>query len=136
MKKLFNYYGKVFGIYGLLTPLVITALLYVVLIVMERTDAFSAIIEKSMGWFVTIAIIGGLLLIGGIIFVVIKALSKEINFIDLCILIMTCLAILMFVLFIFQPGNGSWLSVIKWTVTGGILVASVVLGVLRSLRVK
>ena len=121
MKKLFKYYGKVFGIYGLLTPLVITALLYVVLIVMERTDAFTAIIHKSVGWFTTIAIVGGILLVGGVIFVIIKALSEEINFVDLCILIVTCLAILLFVLFIFQPGNGSWLSILKWTLTAVIL---------------
>ena len=136
MKKLFKYYGKVFGIYGLLTPLVITALLYVVLIVMEITDAFTAIIQKSVGWFTTIAIVGGILLVGGVIFVIIKALSEEINFVDLCILIVTCLAILLFVLFIFQPGNGSWLSILKWTLTAVILLVSVALGVLRSLRVK
>ena len=136
MKKLGKYYGKVFGIYGLLTPLVITALLYVVLIVMERTDAFTAIYRKSAGWFLTIAIVGGVLLVAAIVFTIIKALSKEVNFVDLCLVIVTALAILLFVLFCFQPGNGSWLSILKWTGTAIILIASVALSVLRSLRVK
>ena len=136
MKKLLKYYGKVFGIYGILTPLVISALMFVVLIVMERTDAFSAILAKSAAWFITIAIVGGLLLIGAIVFVIIKAISREINFVDLCIVIMTALSILMFILFCFQPGNGSFISILKWTVTAVILIASVALAVLRSLRVK
>ena len=75
-------------------------------------------------------------MVAAIVFTIIKALSKEVNFVDLCLVIVTALAILLFVLFCFQPGNGSWLSILKWTGTAIILIASVALSVLRSLRVK
>lgn len=137
MKKLFKYFGNIFNTYGILTPLVIIALLYVAIIAMDKNDALTAILHASKGWFITLACIGSLALIACVVLIIWKATSDEINVVDLLLLVFAILALLVLIMFCFEPGvAGASTTIIKWTVASVILVASVALSVLRSAKVK
>lgn len=136
MKKIGNYFKSVFGTYGLLTPLVVVALVYVVLITMERNDTFSALYRASKGWFASVAVIFGLIFAAAIVLTIILALSKNVNVLDLFIVIVFILSILLFVLFAFNPGNGNLISILKWIGASLVLIASSLLGILRANRIK
>lgn len=137
MKKLFKYYGNIFNTYGILTPLVVIALLYVALIALDKNDAFTKVLNASKGWFITLGIIGVLALVACVLLIVFKANSDEINIVDLCLIVLTILAVLVFVMFCIEPGvAGAITTIIKWSVASVLLVASVVLALLRSTKVK
>jgi len=136
MKKIGKYLGGVFGTFGLITPLIVVSLLFVLIVSLERNDAFTALIHASLATFVVLAVIGGLALIAAIVLILLKGRSKVVGVLDLLIVIVFIIAVLMLILFCFQPGNGSFLSVMKWTVTAFVLLASAGLGVFRAFQLK
>lgn len=132
MKKLMKYYGNIFNTYGILTPIVIVALAFVVLLAMEKNDVFTSLINNNKGWFVVLAIVGALVLVGCAALVVLKLKEEEINVVDLGLLVVSAIAVVLLVVFCFNPGNGSALSVFKWIVAVLVLVAGVAGSCLRS----
>lgn len=136
MKKLGKYLGLVFGTFGIITPLIIDSLLFVFAIALERNDAFTALIHSSKATFIVLAIVGSICLIAAVLFIIIKGRSKTISVLDLLIVIVFILAFLMLILFCFQPGNKSFLSVFKWLVVSLVFLGSAALGILRALRIK
>lgn len=132
MKKLMKYYGNIFNTYGILTPIVIVALAFVVLLAMEKNDVFTSLINNNKGWFVVLAIASALVLVGCVALVVLKLKEEEINVVDLGLLVISAIALVLLVVFCFNPGNGSALSIFKWILAALILVASIAGSCLRS----
>lgn len=132
MKKLMKYYGNIFNTYGILTPIVIVALAFVVLLAMEKNDVFTSLINNNKGWFVVLAIASALVLVGCVALVVLKLKEEEINVVDLGLLVISAIALVLLVVFCFNPGNGSALSIFKWILAALVLVASIAGSCLRS----
>lgn len=120
MKKLLKYYGNIFNTYGILTPIVIVALAFVVLLAMEKNNVFSALINNHKGWFVVLAIVGALVFVAAAALTVLKLKEENVNIVDLGLLVVTAIALVLLVIFCFNPGNGSAFSVFKWIM--GVLV--------------
>ena len=137
MKKLGKYLGNIFAVYGILTPLIVVSLSYVILISIERNDGITSLIQNYKGWFFTLLILGILLFAFCLIMLFKHIKSENINVGDLLLFIAFVLSLLLLVLFIFNPGIiTSWLSILKWTVAGCGVVGTVLLGFIRSKYAK
>ena len=82
MKKLLKYYGNIFNTYGILTPIVVVALAFVVLLAMEKNDVFTSLINNHKGWFIVLVIVGALVLVAAAALTVLKLKEEEINIVD------------------------------------------------------
>ncbi len=131
MKKLFKHYANIFGTYGILTPIVLISLSFVILLAMERNDVFSGLIEKNIGWFITIAVLAFLAVAGLCVLYVFKLVDPEINFVDLGLVVLSILTFAVLVLFCFNPGAGL-IGILKWAVFGLMFLASIVGTIFRS----
>lgn len=136
MKKLLKHYGNIFSTYGILTPIVIVSLAFVVLIAMERNDSISGLLSSSLGWFIALGAVGVLAIAGLVVLLCFKLKVEEVNALDLFLMIFSVLALLMLVLFCFNPGNGTFISIVKWVVVGLAFVGSIVATFLRSRYTK
>ena len=132
MKKLLKHYGNIFSTYGILTPIVIVSLAYVILIAMERNNAFSELLQNSLGWFIALGVIGVLSIAGIVVLLCFRIKVEEANALDLFLLIISVLTLLMLVLFCFNPGVLGFVSILKWVVVGLAFVGSIVATVFRS----
>lgn len=132
MKKLFNYYCSIINKFGaLITSLVILLPLFALTLV-EAGDAATAFLEKSVGGFVVVAILM-VALLAGYVFAVVKFIKVNIvSIMDLALIAFTALAALVLILLCFNPGNGTFISVLKWILAPVILVASAVAAYFRS----
>ena len=136
MKKLGKYVGSILNTYGIITPLIVVALIYVIMISLERNNAFTAIKRYSNGLFITLVVIGLILLVGAVVLVLLNAKKPNVGFIDLALFIVFVLSLLMIILFCFNPVDTSFLCVFKWTVMVFTFLASFAFGLLRSANVK
>ena len=132
MKKLLKHYGNIFSTYGILTPIVIVSLAYVILIAMERNNSFSELLQNSLGWFIALGVIGVLSIAGIVVLLCFRIKVEEANALDLFLLIISVLTLLMLVLFCFNPGVLGFVSILKWVVVGLAFVGSIVATVFRS----
>ena len=132
MKKLFNYYCSIINKFGsLVTSLVILLPLFA-LTLAEAGDAPTAFLEKSVCGFVVVAILM-VALLAGFVFAVVKFIKVNIvSIMDLALIAFTALAILVLLLLCFNPGNGTFISVLKWITAPVVLVASAVAAYFRS----
>ncbi len=137
MKKLGKYLGNIFAVYGILTPLIVISLSYVILISIERNDGITSLIQNHKGWFFTLLIVGILLVAFGLIMFFRNIKSENINVGDLMLFIAFALSLLLLILFCFQPGvKSSWLSILKWVLSGCGLICTVALGFVRARYAK
>ncbi|MBQ3001636.1 MAG: hypothetical protein IJD76_04115 [Bacilli bacterium] len=130
MKKIGQYYATVFKKFGILIPVLGIAAAYVILILMERNNVFSALIHASKTWFIVLAAVGCAALVAGAVYVYLKLKAPQVNVLDLCLFAVTALALLMLVMFCFAPGAG-FMGVFKWTVVAVVFVAGLVLSFFR-----
>lgn len=133
MKKFGKYFGNILSVYGLLTPLIVLSLVYVILISMERNDAVTALITNHKAWFIILLVLGVLTLAFCLVMLFKNLKSENINVGDLLLFIATLLGLLLLILFCFQPGlKTSWLSILKWIVAGIMFLGSGCLCFVRS----
>lgn len=132
MKKLLKHYGSIFSVYGPLTPVVVIALTFVILVAMDRNDTFSALIKSNLGGFIAFGVIGVLAIAAFAFLVIFKIKSNEVNALDLALLILTVLSLLLLVLFCFTGSTLSFISIAKWACVAVAFVGSLILTFARS----
>ncbi len=135
LKKIGQYYAKTFKKFGWIIPAVVVAVAYGILITLEATDAFSALIRNVAPLFWVLFAVGCAAVVAGVVFTVLKLKKAEVCIIDVCLACIAAAALLVLIMFCFAPGAG-WFSAVKWSVTAAILVASLVLTYFRVQNVK
>lgn len=137
MKKFGQFYLNLFKKYGVLIPLVIVALVFVAVIFMDKNDVFSKLLDGSTGGFVALAIVGILAVLVCAVLVVVKVKASEVTVVDLCLEMVSALALVMLIMFCFMPGQaGSAVTVLKWLLTSVGLVGSLAISYVRAQAIK
>lgn len=137
MKKFGQFYLNLFKKYGVLIPLVIVALVFVAVIFMDKNDVFSKLLDNAKGGFVALAIVGILAALVCAVLVVVKVKVSEVTVVDLCLEMVSALALVMLIMFCFMPGqSGSAVTVLKWLLTSVGLVGSLAISYVRAQAIK
>lgn len=137
MKKFCQYYKNLFKKYGVLIPLIIVALLFVALLFMDKNDVFTSLLNSTKAGFIVLAIIGVLAVLVCAVLVVVKVKSSEVTVVDLCLEMVSVLALAMLIMFCFEPGcAGSAVTVLKWVLTSVGLVGSLAISFVRSRAIE
>lgn len=137
MKKFGQFYLNLFKKYGVLIPLVIVALVFVAALFMDQNNVFSSLLEKSNAGFIVVAIIGILAALVCAVLVVVKVKASEVTVVDLCLEMVSALALAMLIMFCVNTGqSGSPVTVLKWLLTSVGLVASLVISYVRAQSIE
>lgn len=137
MNKLKKYVGNIFSTFGLLSPLIIISLVYVIFISIDRNNGIANLYNNYKGWFYSLLVI---LCLGIIIclYALIKNLNKSnVNISDLILFIVFALSILLTIVFAFNLGkDANVVIIIKWIAVGVFIACTFVLGMLRAKNIK
>lgn len=137
MKKLGKYYHDLFIKFGVLIPLVIVALVFVAALFMDQNDSFSKFLKGSNAGFIVVAIVGVLAVVVCAVLVVVKVKVPSVTIVDLCLEMISGLALVMLIMFCCMPGkSGSPVTVMKWLLTSIGLVASIAISYVRAQAIE
>lgn len=137
MKKLGKYYHDLFIKFGVLIPLVIVALVFVAALFMDQNDSFTKFLNSTNAGFIIVAIVGVLAVLVCAVLVVVKVKVPNVTIVDLCLEMISGLALVMLIMFCCMPGqSGSPVTVMKWLLTSIGLVASLAISYVRAQAIE
>ena len=137
MNKIKKYVENIFSTFGLLTPLIIVSLTYVIFISIDRNNSIISLFDNHKGWFYTLAIVLALCIIASLIILFKNLKKSRVNVGDLIIFILFVLALLLVIPFAFNLGKDSTaIVIIKWVSVGVFIVCTFILGILRSKNIR
>lgn len=132
MKKIGQYYAAIFKKFGILIPVLGIAAAFVILILMDTNNVFSAM---TSAWFIVLVCLGCAAVIAGGVFVYLKIKTPQVGVLDLCLFAVSALALLSLIMFIFTTGTG-YITVLKWVIMGVVLAAGLALSFFRVKNVQ
>lgn len=136
LKKIGQYYAKTFKKFGWIIPAVSVAVAFGIVIALDATNALSTLQASAAGpLFWVLFAVGCAAIVAGAVFTVLKLKKPEVNVIDVCLACVAALALLSIIVFCIAH-TGSYMLILKWTVTPVVLVASLVLTYFRVQNVK
>ena len=133
-KKIGQYYAKTFKKFGLIIPVLAIVVTFAVAIVLEATNAFTALLGAVESLFWILFAVGCAVVVAGVVLTVLNLKKTEVGVIDLCLTCISAITFLMIIMFLFTLGGGQML--LKWIVTSVVLVGSLLLTVFRSQKVN
>jgi hypothetical protein len=136
MKKLLNYFGAIVNKFNVVVTALVIIVPFIALVLCEAKDVPTAILNGSKGGFIAIAAALVIAAAAYVVLLVKNLKDQKVTVLDLVLLALAALAVFLLVLFCFNPGNGSVISVLKWVVAAVLLVASAAAAYFRAQSVK
>lgn len=132
LKKIEQYYVNTFKKFGWKIPAIAVGGTFVAAIVLEATNAFSALLGAIAPLFWVLFAIGCAAVVAGVVFTVLNLKKEEVNIIDVCLAGVVALALLAMIMFLFS--GSTW--VLKYVTVAVVLVGALVLTFFRVQKVK
>lgn len=136
MKKLLNYFGAIVNKFNVVVTALVVLVPFIAFVLCEVKDVPTAILNGSKGGFIAIAAALVIAAAAYAVLLVKNLKDQKVTVLDLVLLALAALAVLLLVLFCFNPGNGSVISVLKWVAAAVLLVASAAAAYFRAQSVK
>lgn len=136
MKKLLNYFEAIVNKFNVVVTALVIIVPFIAFVLCEAKDVPTAILNGSKGGFIAIAAALVIAAAAYAVLLVKNLKDQKVTVLDLVLLALAALAVLLLVLFCFNPGNGSVISILKWVVAAVLLVASAAAAYFRAQSVK